>query len=110
MHDVRVLIRSLGITSKYKGYRFIVEAVLLMLENPESGYKITKDIYPGIAKKYHTNISNIEHNIRTVVDTCWTKRREQLEKVAGYSLKHKPSNLEFLDILVFYIREHSSEM
>ena len=107
MHDVRVLIRSMGITSKYKGYRYIVEAVLLTLERQDTGYKITKDIYPVIARKYHTNINNIEHNIRTVVDTCWTKRRQELERVAGYSLSHKPSNMEFVDILVFYLREHS---
>ncbi len=107
MQNIRILIRSIGITSKYKGYRYVVDAVLLMLERHDSGYKITKDIYPEVARKYHTNINNIEHNIRTIVDMCWMNRRQELESVAGYTLSYKPSNLEFLDILVFYLREHS---
>ena len=53
MRKVYRLIRQLGVTSKYKGYYYVAEAVRMF--NGNSGYipiKITKDIYPSLAKQF----------------------------------------------------------
>ena len=71
MKEVYGTIRKLGATSKYKGYYFVAEAIRMTMEFQERPMKITKDIYPRLAKKFKSKPSNIEHDIRTIVNVCW---------------------------------------
>ena len=52
MRKVYRLIRQLGMTSKYKGYYYVAEAVMMSMELQDYPIKITKDIYPYLAKKF----------------------------------------------------------
>ena len=52
MKEVYGIIRRLGVTSKYKGYYYLVEAVNMVMEQKEEQMRITKDIYPGLSKKF----------------------------------------------------------
>ena len=96
MRKVYRLIRQLGMTSKYKGYYYVVDAVEMAQKIYERPVKVTKDIYPVIARKYKSTPSNVEHNIRTLVNLCWMNHKDTLED--------KPTNSEFIDILVYYLR------
>lgn len=110
MKEVYGLIRRLGATSKYKGYYTLAEAVRMTMEveDQEEPMKITKDIYPCLAKKFKSTPMNVGHNIRTVVNVCWNTNKNTLEKIAGYPLNYKPTNSEFVDILAYYL--HDLEM
>ena len=101
MRDVYSLIRKLGATSKYKGYYFVAEAIKVSMELEERPIKVTKDVYPVLAKRFKSTPSNIEHNIRTLVNICWMSHRDVMEEIAGYTLEYRPTNSEFLDILVY---------
>lgn len=103
MREVYGLIRRLGATSKYKGYYFVAEAVKVSMEIQERPMKITKDVYPILAKKFKSTPSNIEHNIRTLVNICWITHRDVMEEIAGYTLEYRPTNSEFVDILAYYL-------
>ena len=91
MREVYGTIRKLGATSKYKGYYFVAEAIRMTMEFQERPMKITKDIYPKLAKKFKSKPSNIEHDIRTIVNVCWENHRE------------RPTNSEFVDMIAFYL-------
>ena len=69
----------------------------------ERPMKITKDIYPILARKYKSTPSNVEHNIRTLINLCWMSHRETLEEIAGCTMEDKPTNSEFIDILAYYL-------
>lgn len=101
----RNLIRKFGITPKYKGYYYTIDAVSLYLdiERSELLVKVTKDIYPTVAKKYKTNASSVERSIRTVIGVCWDNNKELLKGIADCPLLYKPSNSEFLDMLAYYV-------
>ncbi|MBQ8306889.1 MAG: sporulation initiation factor Spo0A C-terminal domain-containing protein [Blautia sp.] len=103
MNEIYITIRQLGVSTKYKGYYYVADAVKLTLESQERPIRITKDIYPILATKYQSKPQNIEHNIRTVVLSCWRSNREKLEEVMGVRLHKMPSNYEFLDGLSYYI-------
>lgn len=103
MREVYRLIRQLGMTSKYKGYYYVAEAVMMSMELQDYPIKITKDIYPHLAKKFKSTPVNIEHDIRTVINVCWTANKESLDRVAGYSLRYRPTNSEFVDMLAYYL-------
>ena len=109
MREIYRLLRQLGVTSKYKGYYFLAEAVKLSVEMQGRPIKITKDIYPTLARKFKSTPVNIEHNIRTVLNLCWSSGKETLNAIAGYSLRYKPTNSEFIDILAYYLSQAESE-
>ena len=103
MSAVYGVIRKLGATSKYKGYYYVVDAVEMAQKIYERPVKVTKDIYPVIAR-YKSTPSNVEHNIRTLVNLCWMNHKDTLEEMAGCTMADKPTNSEFIDILVYYLR------
>lgn len=103
MRTIYHLIRKMGVTSKYKGYYFVAEAVKLSMEDAGHPLRITKDVYPPLARKYKSTPNNIEHNIRTVVNVCWSANKDQMDRIAGYPLICKPTNSEFVDMLAFYL-------
>ena len=105
MKNVYGLIRRLGATSKYKVYYFLAEAIKMTMEFQEEPMKITKDIYPRLAKKFRSTPMNVEHDIRTVINVCWITNKEALEKIAGYPLTYKPTYSEFVDILAYYLNQ-----
>ena len=96
MRKVYRLIRQLGMASKYKGYYYVAEAVMMSMELQDYPIKITKDIYPYLAKKFKSTPVNIEHDIRTVINVCWTANKETMDRIAGYPLRYRPTNSEFV--------------
>lgn len=109
MKKVYGLIRRLGANSKYKGYFFVAEAVKISMGYQYKPLRITKDIYPCLARKYRSTPTNIEHDIRTMVNVCWEGNKKLLDEIAGYSLEYKPTNSEFIDMLAYYLREIEEE-
>lgn len=107
MHEVYRIIRRLGVTSKYKGYYFLAEAVKMCMDMQENPIRITKDIYPRLAKKFKSTPMNIEHDIRTIINVCWNTNRQTMSDIAGYSLNYKPTNSEFVDMLAYYLLQIS---
>lgn len=110
MRKVYRLIRQLGMTSKYKGYYYVAEAVIKSMEFQDYPIKITKDIYPYLAKKFKSTPVNIEHDIRTVINVCWTANKETMDRIAGYPLRYRPTNSEFVDMLAYYLVQTEFEM
>ena len=78
MKKVYGLIRRLGANSKYKGYFFVAEAVKISMGDQCKPLRITKDIYPCLARKYRSTPTNIEHDIRTMVNVCWEGNKKLL--------------------------------
>ena len=105
MKKIYGIIRKLGITSKYKGYFFVADAIQLVMNSQGKPILITKEIYPYLARKYKTTPMNIEHNIRTVINICWEMNRKGLDEIAGYPLISKPTNSEFVDMVAYYLSE-----
>ena len=99
MKKVHGLIRRLGATSKYKGYFFVAEAVKISMGDQYKPLRITKDIYPCLARKYRSTPTNIEHDIRTMVNVCWEGNKKLLDEIAGYPLEYKPTNSEFIAMI-----------
>ena len=99
------MIRKLGVTSKYKGYYFVADAIHLTMNSQGKPIFITKDIYPCLATKYDTTPMNIERNVRTVINICWETNKEGMDEIAGHSLNCKPTNSEFVKMVVSYLAE-----
>ena len=101
MKKIQAAVRQLGMTSKYKGYYYVIEAVRIRM-NEQRPYLITKEIYPVLARQFGTRVHNVEADIRRVSRLCWEKHRDQLILMAGHALEEAPSNRQFIDILAYY--------
>ena len=58
-----------------------------------------REVFSGAAS------ASVEHAIRTVIASCWDRYdHSDLNRVAGIELETMPTNSEFIDILVAYLR------
>lgn len=94
------LLDQYGFPSNRVGYRFLIDSLNLIHNNPKSIDQITKLIYPAIAKKHGTTPSNVERGIRHAIETVWSNQSpEALIELYGNSVnpnKARPTNSEFI--------------
>lgn len=99
---IRRLLLRLGATPRYIGFDYVIHAIILSLENSQYLLSVTKELYPDVARKYHTTIYSVERDIRTVITIIWKRNPHLLSRIAGYPLTKKPTAGEFIAIM----REH----
>ena len=93
-------LHELGVPSHIKGYQYIREGVTLVYHNPKIVGGITKELYPEIAKKYHSTTWRVERAIRHAIEISWNRANwDFMEELFGYSVdidRAKPTNSEFI--------------
>lgn len=101
---------KLGLPYNYLGQKYLKECVLLMTFSLERGFEnklnITKDIYPMVAKKYHTTTASVEYNIRTVISKIQNYNRGSSSELAHEFYLNGDihyTNSEFISLLVQYL-------
>ncbi len=98
--DLTNMLHNLGVPSHIKGYRYIKDAVLMMVYENNKSRQITKSIYPEISKKYSVSNISVEKAIRHAIELGWVRANYSLvEEMFGYSIdleKAKPTNLEYI--------------
>jgi len=62
--QVTDIINAIGIPTHFKGYFYVREAILLVIENADLVRDTTKILYPLIAEKHGTTPGNVQGNIR----------------------------------------------
>lgn len=103
------IIRKFNITSKYRGYYLVMDAIEIAYKNQNQCMHITKDIYPILAGKHNVSSRSVEKNIHTIVEKCWENNRELLQEIAGCKLHGCPTNSEFIDYISYYILKENSK-
>ena len=104
------VLQSIGVPSHIKGYRYIKEAVSIVLDwyqNEKYDYSMTKELYPEIARACHSTSSRVERAIRHAVESAFDRGLDELEDVfkGNYSPERgKPTNAEFIARLAEYVR------
>jgi len=105
------LFLTVGIPAHIKGYQYLREGVKMVIENPDLMGRITKELYPGIARRFGTTSSKVERAIRHAIEVAWNRGRiEALDEAFGRnvcSLDDKPTNGEFIALVSdrFRVRE-----
>ncbi len=105
MLRIERLLSDIGITTNYKGYNYLTDALQMCLKSETGKWRVTKDIYPRVATKYGATSSRVEQNIRFAKQHSYSSRRDKLEEIAGFSLEKIPSNTEFLAMLTEHLKK-----
>ena len=105
---VTEVIHQVGVPAHIKGYQYLREAIIMAIRDMESVGAITKIMYPGIAKKFHTTASRVERAIRHAIEVAWDRGDiETLQSYFGYTVsgvKGKPTNSEFISMIADRLR------
>ena len=98
--QVTNLFLTIGIPAHIKGYQYLREAVKMVLEDHDVINRITKELYPGIARKFDTTASKVERAMRHAIEVAWNRGRlDAVNRMYGYKVfspDDKPTNGEFI--------------
>lgn len=64
-------LQRFGVGGDYKGFYFCSYSMELVAEDPNNLLFVTKNIYPEVAREYHTTCKCVERDIRTVAEAVW---------------------------------------
>ena len=105
---VTEIIHQIGVPAHIKGYHYLREAIILSVNNPEIINSITKQLYPTVAKKFHTTSSRVERAIRHGIEVAWDRGDvDVLNSYFGYTIhigRGKPTNSEFIAMIADKLR------
>ena len=91
--NIREFLIETGNFPNLKGFNCLIKAVEIVKKNP--GIKLTKELYPQIAKETNSTASKVERSIRHVVG------RINIEHFERIGIHKYPTNGE----LIFYFAE-----
>ncbi len=100
---VTEILRTIGVPAHIKGYRFLRDAIMMVIAEPTRINAVTKVLYPNIALASETTASRVERAIRHAIEVAWD--RGDIEILNFYfgstvhSLRGKPTNSEFIAML-----------
>jgi two-component system response regulator (stage 0 sporulation protein A) len=111
-HDIEIEVTSImheiGIPAHIKGYQFLRDAIIMVVNDPGAINAITRVIYPSIAFSHDTTPSRAERAIRHAIEVSVCRgKTELLNSIFGrpVSLTHgKPTNSEFIALIADNLR------
>ncbi len=102
------VIHEVGVPAHIKGYQYLREAIIMVVNNIDIINQITKQLYPDIAQRYGTTPSRVERAIRHAIEVAWGRgQTEVVESIFGYTVsaaKGKPTNSEFIAMIADKLR------
>lgn len=98
------LLRRLGITENYKGFRYAAYAAALTALDQERLLLVTKCLYPDIARRFETTWPAVERDLRTVIAVAWKHDPAFLTYLAQTPLHQKLPCAQFIAILARALR------
>ncbi len=97
------IIHEIGVPAHIKGYQYLREAIILVINDMDSINSVSKVLYPEVARKFGTTASRVERAIRHAIEVAWDRGDiETLQKFFGYTVsnvKGKPTNSEFIAMI-----------
>ena len=102
------IIHEVGVPAHIKGYQYLREAIMMVVNDIEVINQITKSLYPDIASKFGTTPSRVERAIRHAIEVAWGRgQQDVVENIFGYTIsasKGKPTNSEFIAMIADKLR------
>ncbi len=107
-NQVTDMIHEVGVPAHIKGYQYLRDAIMMVIEEPDMLNSITKILYPTIAKRNQTTPSRVERAIRHAIEVAWSRgNMDIINSLFSYTVstgKGKPTNSEFIALIADKIR------
>ena len=87
------ILLSVGISANLQGYTYLKESIKMVIEDPMTITKVTKVMYPMIAKKYDTTPCRVERAIRHALEVSYNRGKiYNLNLLFGFNIFDKKSS------------------
>lgn len=108
--QIRNILIGMGVRNGILGYDYLKTAINLVLDEPSMVNRITKELYPEVAKIHNTTASRVERAIRHAIEVAFTNPLgdELKDKIFGNSISYdlgKPTNTQFIAAVADYISD-----
>lgn len=101
------VIRRIGIPAHIVGYKYVREAIAMVVENSDNINAMIKCLYPGVAEKFDTIPTRVERGIRHAIEVAWDRGDvDVLYEIFSNTVdpnKGKPTNSEFIATVAEYV-------
>jgi two-component system response regulator (stage 0 sporulation protein A) len=108
VESVGRLLRGLGVPEEFKGFGYLREAVLLVLEDEKNLAEVTKRLYPEVGRRFGAPATLVERNLRHVIEHTWTYGNlDTLYATFGATVRAstgKPTNSSFIARIADLVR------
>ncbi len=102
------ILHDLGVPPHIKGYQYLRDAIIMVIDAPDIINSVTKTLYPTIARMNSTTASRVERAIRHAIEITWQRgNKDLLDEMFGYTIRAgsgKPTNSEFIALVSEKIR------
>ena len=106
---IRHILLELGSPDHLVGHPYVIEAILLVVQDRTYIDSITFGLYPQLAAHFDTTAARVERAIRHLIEVTWTRGDvDVLNKYFGNTVsadKGKPTNGEFIARLSNVVKE-----
>ncbi|OLZ08526.1 sporulation transcription factor Spo0A [Sulfobacillus thermosulfidooxidans] len=106
--EVTNIIHEIGIPAHIKGYLYLREAIVMVINRVDLLSGVTKELYPAIASKYKTTPSRVERAIRHAIEVAWSRGNvDVINGIFGHTVNRdrgKPTNSEFIAMVADKLR------
>lgn len=106
--EVTSVMHDIGVPAHIKGYQYLRDAIMMVVNNLDIINSITKQLYPSIAREYNTTPSRVERAIRHAIEVAWSRGQvDAIDQLFGYTInlgKGKPTNSEFIAMVADKLR------
>jgi len=110
---IRELLLELGSPDHLVGHPYVVQAILLVVQDRTYIDNITFGLYPQLAVMFDTTASRVERAIRHLIEVTWARGDwELLNRYFGNTVsaeKGKPTNGEFIARMANIIKQRLRE-
>lgn len=105
---IKRILLELGIPNSLKGYSRVICAIRIVAENPSIAERITRELYPEVAKRFGDVPSRTERAIRHAIEASFDRcDLRVIKRYFGNTVspkKGKPTNSEFITRLADVVR------
>ena len=102
------IIHEMGVPAHIKGYLYLRDAIIMVINEVSLLGAVTKELYPMIARKFETTPSRVERAIRHAIELAWDRGNiEMMTRYFGYTVnlkRGKPTNSEFIAMVADKMR------
>lgn len=106
---IRQILLELGAPDHLVGHPYMIQAILLVVENRTYIQNITFGLYPQVAAHFDTTAARVERALRHLIEVTWSRGDwEVLGRYFGNTISQdrgKPTNGEFVARIANVVRQ-----
>lgn len=98
--EIMKLLLHVNVPAHLNGYQYLQEAIRMTVHNADYIFRMTKVIYPGLAKKFQSTSDRVERSIRNAIEHAWSSGNIMLKQ----AFMTRPTNAQFISWMSEKIR------